>query len=114
MTKTDIIRRVRILILDTNTGMPRWTDQELYDAMDDAITVIRSERPDSRYDANGALFDERYGTGTESDVILLPNSFTEAMVYYMAHKCYLKDDADSVNDGKATQFYQLYQTAVQR
>lgn len=109
MIISDIFRRVRNTLLDTNLSRPRWTDGEISDYLDDAIEKIRSDRPDSRYDDDGGLFTDKYDSGGNP---LMSDEFIEPVVYYIVHKCYLKDDSDSVNDGKATQFYQLYRTSI--
>ena len=118
----------RLILLDDYENAYRFEPGEMYAAMKDGLIRLRRERPASRY-VGGVLVDlEFVGDGTSrTDIpmdlddenravframeVTMESRWKEAVVYYVVHRMYLKDDADTKNDNLATTYFNMYTAA---
>lgn len=121
--------RVRDILLDDFGDSYRFTHKEIYREMQSAIERIWLRAPSSRY-VNGLIVHSKFLAGTEgSDAIPdrydddsvagfqawqvnMERRWLDALVYYVVHKMYLKDDADTANAGLADRYLQLHNEAL--
>lgn len=105
----DFISPVRRLTKDTGTT-PYRDDATICRAVVDALRHLRSVRPESRYDAQGALEDVAFPTDAAELAAFevgLEEAWRLGVAYYAAARCYEEDVTDSVN-------LQLAQTLFQK
>jgi len=124
-TVKEVEDAARDILLDTNEGAYRFEPKEIYSAMKDGLLRIRHERPSSRY-VGGLLVDLEFvdGSTSTSDIPAVPGEdfkdyevtmeerWKEAVVYYVVHRMYLKDDPDTKNDALAERYFNMYKTAL--
>lgn len=122
MTPGEIEERARIILLDTDETAPRFEAKELFFAMRDGMVQTRSVRPESRYH-DGVLVDLDFpmptdwddisvATASEAD-LKMDDRWLEAIVYYVVHRMYMKDDPDTQNANLAKNYLDLYTASVQ-
>ena len=118
----------RLILLDTYEDAFRFEPKEVYQAMKDGLLRLRRERPASRY-VGGILVDLEFVDGSTSvtDVpavlddatraefrareVTMEERWKEAVVYYVAHRMYQKDDPDTKNDALSTRYFEMYTAA---
>ena len=128
----------RLLLLDTDENAYRFEPKEIHAAMVDALERIRLERPASRY-VGGILVDLRfiqisdggqidtstivdsppanYAVTTDVEVfrnrhVDMERRWLPAVVNYVVHRMYLKDDPDTTNANLAQKYLELYVNAL--
>ena len=122
----DVEDAARLILLDTYEGAYRFEPKEIYAAIADAVETIRVARPVSRY-VNGASpvdveFEIEIPAMPDGDpqspsyfglqTIEMERKWQQAVVYYVVHKMYLKDDPDTTNQALSEKYLQLYNTAL--
>ena len=119
----------RLILLDTHDDAYRFEPKEVYQAMKDGLLRIRRERPVSRY-VGGLIVDLGFvgQTDTVTDVpavldaatregfrareVTMEERWKEAVVYYVVHRMYQKDDPDTTNANLAQKYLELYANAL--
>lgn len=132
----EIERQVRVKLLDTYEDNYRFNPTEIFDAMRDGLRMIRNVRPESKY-VNGLLTGKMLVIDGEEEDFIVPESFPatiegttytldqyraftvnmedrwmEALVYYVIHQMYLKDDTDTANAQLAQVYYTKFTESV--
>lgn len=114
----------RLILLDTDSYAYRFEPKEMYAAMKDGLLRLRREQPASKY-VDGLISDlafvgERTST---SDIPQTPDEtfrgyevtmeerWKEAIVYYVVHRMYQKDDPDTKNDTLSARYFEMYTAA---
>lgn len=131
-TIKEIEKQARLKLLDTFEDNYRYQPSEMFNAMRDGLRMIRNIRPESKY-VNGLLTGKMLViNGVDSDFVV-PESFPalidgvsydldqyrefviniedrwmEALVYYVIHQMYLKDDVDTNNATLAETYYKKF------
>jgi len=136
MTIKEIERQVRIKTLDTDADQYRYEPVEIYQAIRDGIRLIWHKKPESRY-VDGLLVSKGLLIGGNPADFVVPETFPvtigaasydnagyaalsinmeerfmEALVYYVIHQMYLKDDTDTANAGLAKTYYDKFAEAL--
>lgn len=114
----------RLILLDTYEDAYRFEPKEIYAAIASAVERIRVARPVSRY-VNGlppvdvefeleipAILDDAARTAFRALTVNMEKKWQEAVVYYIVHRMYLKDDPDTTNQGLAEKYLQLHTAAL--
>lgn len=120
-TAGEVESAARLLLLDTDADAYRFEPKEVFAATASAVDRVRLERPASRY-VGGCIEDYELDVpstfspetleafrGTE---IRMERRWREAVVYYVVHKMYLKDDPDTKNDALSQKYLELYAAAL--
>lgn len=133
----DVEEQARLVLLDTQEDNYRFEPKEIHAAMLDALERIRVVRPVSRY-VCGILVDLAFheidvATGdVTTSVTTLPPSYGDianvetfrnryvtmerrwlpAVVYYVIHRMYMKDDPDTKNDELSRKYLELHTDAI--
>lgn len=109
----DIERKARRILQDADEPY-RWSTDELREHLQEGIYALHAIRPETRY-VNGLLVDAVVLPNAEDEEQDFPidKRFEEAMVYFVCYKCYLDDDADTVNAGLAESYLGKFNTKAQ-
>lgn len=135
-TINEIERQARVKLLDTYEDSYRFQPTEIFDAMRDGLRMIRSVRPESKY-VDGLLTGKMLLVDGDEADFTVPESFPaaiggatytldefralavnmedrwmEALVYYVIHQMYLKDDTDTANANLANVYYNKFTESV--
>lgn len=135
-TINEIERQARVKLLDTYEDSYRFQPTEIFDAMRDGLRTIRSVRPESKY-VDGLLTGKMLLVDGDEADFTVPESFPatiggatyaldefraltvnmedrwmEALVYYVIHQMYLKDDTDTANANLANVYYSKFSESV--
>lgn len=135
-TINEIERQARVKLLDTYEDSYRFQPTEIFDAMRDGLRTIRSVRPESKY-VDGLLTGKMLLVDGDEADFTVPESFPatiggttytldefraltvnmedrwmEALVYYVIHQMYLKDDTDTANANLANVYYSKFAESV--
>ena len=135
-TINEIERQARVKLLDTYEDSYRFQPTEIFDAMRDGLRMIRSVRPESKY-VDGLLTGKMLLVDGDEADFAVPESFPatiggvtytldefraltvnmedrwmEALVYYVIHQMYLKDDTDTANANLANVYYNKFSESV--
>lgn len=117
----EVEEQARLILLDTEESAYRFEPKEIYQAIAQGVERIRRTKPVSRY------VDMLLGANVEFEHTIQsqPNPSTfrdkdirmerrwlEAVVYYVVHKMYLKDDPDTTNANLAAQYLKLFNEAI--
>lgn len=95
MTADSIFEKVRRLVGDQFEPY-RFERAELRDHLRTALRRLNALVPSTRY-VGGALTDGTALPELDADEIAVPDCHEEALVYYVVHLCYGKDDPDTSN-----------------
>ncbi len=116
----DVEEAARLILLDTYADAYRFEPKEIYAAIASAVERLRVEQPVSRY-VNGlgpvaVEFDYSIPASPATTTwrayeINMERKWQEAIVYYVVHKMYLKDDPDTTNANLAARYLELYTAA---
>ena len=129
-TIAEVEDEARLILLDTQDDAYRFEPKEIYQAIKDGLLRIRRERPASRY-VGGLLVDLTFGDGTTDYAPVIPQTlddgtretlrarivsmesrWKEAVVFYVVHRMYQKDDPDTSNNALSEKYLQLYVNAL--
>lgn len=111
MTVSDIENSARRILQDTQEPY-RWTSEEMREALQEGVAALNAIRPETRY-VGGNLYDFIELPKSDSEEILIKNRYKEALVYFVAHKCYLNDSTDTVNAQLAEMYLGKFNTKSQ-
>lgn len=136
LTLKEIENQVRTKLLDTHESGYRFSPSEIFHAVRDGVRVVRSIRPEARY-VDGVLTETGLVAGSSVIEFYVPDDFPteiggvaytledyrglgvnigekwrEALVYYVIHAMYLKDDADTANAALSQSYYGKFMTTV--
>ena len=105
-----LVDQTRRLLKDTGT-LPRWTDEDFLDYINETVTELQSRRPDAFFDEEvpDIVLDEI--TSLTTYVGILKN-FNQAVVYYMAHLALNRDSDDHANVVQANNYLSLYMRRI--
>lgn len=124
----DVEDEARLILLDTYEDAYRFEPKEIYAAMKDGLLRLRREQPASRY-VGGILVDLEFSNDTTTVIdiptttdpttiaefrarfISMEERWKEAVVYYVVHRMYQKDDPDTKNDALSTRYFEMYTAA---
>lgn len=117
----DVEDMARTILLDTEDDAYRFVPKEIYQALWDGLKHINNVRPESRY-VNGLLvdlgfvlpaaYDSATVTAYRGTDVNMEDRWREAAVYYVVHRMYLKDDADTQNAALAKQYLDMFNASV--
>lgn len=119
----------RLILLDTYDDAYRFEPKEVYQAMKDGLLRIRRERPASRYVGGlivdlgfvgqadtvtdvPAVLDAATREGFRAREVTMEERWKEAVVYYVVHRMYQKDDPDTTNANLAAKYLELYANSL--
>ena len=136
MTIGEIERQARTILLDTNEDGYRFTPTEIFLSLKSAVKRARTMRPESKYVGCRLTGKPLLVDGDEEDFVV-PTSFPatihgktfsleayrgialnfetrweEALVYYVVHQMYLKDDADTTNANLAQTYFNYFTASL--
>lgn len=136
MTIGEIEKQARTILLDTNEDGFRFTPTEMFLSLKTAIKRSRTMRPESKYVDCRLTGKPLLVDGDEADFVV-PTSFhatingrtfsleayrgielnmesrwEEALVYFVVHQMYMKDDADTTNANLAATYYNYFTTSL--
>ena len=122
-TVKDVEDGARLILLDTYEDAYRFEPKEVFAATSDALERVRLARPASRYvgnimvDAESELdipstFTDESLTAFRNTEIQMGRRWMEAVIFYVVHKMYLKDDPDTKNDNLAQKYLELFNGAL--
>lgn len=111
MTVSEIEKKARRILRDTEREY-RWTSSEMREALQEGVYALNAVRPETRY-VGGHLVDGVALPESDSAPVDVPDRYAEALVYYVVHKCYLTDDADTVNQQLAEAYLGKFNTKSQ-
>lgn len=118
----DVEERARLILLDTYADAYRFEPKEIFAETMSALERVRLMRPASRYvgglmsteldiEVPSTFTDESLAAFRET-VVEMEFFWLEAVVYYVVHKMYLKDDADTQNANLAARYLELHNGAL--
>lgn len=120
----EVEKQARQILLDDYEDSYRFEPQEIYQAIADAVQRIRVEKPTSRY-VNGfmsadvefelqipSVVDSSNIAATRALEVNMERKWMMAVVYYVIHRMYLKDDPDTTNQGLSTVYFNMYTNAL--
>lgn len=96
MTVASVERKARRILQD-RTAPYRWDAAEIRDALQEGVAALNAVRPATRYLEDGSLVDCIELPQSDTAEISIDSRYEEALVYFVVHKCYLDDAADTVN-----------------
>lgn len=122
-TVKDVEDGARLILLDTYEDAYRFEPKEVFAATSDALERVRLARPASRYvgnimvDAESELdipstFTDESLAAFRNTEIQMGRRWMEAVIFYVVHKMYLKDDPDTKNDSLAQKYLELFNGAL--
>ena len=128
-TVGDVEDRVREILLDTYVNSYRFEPKEIYRALQSAIDRVRLLKPSSRYvrgnivgamfvDENGdtypipASYDDVTVSDFRAKFVNMERRWLDAVVFYVVHRMYLKDDPDTSNANLAARYLELHTEAL--
>lgn len=111
MTVSEIEKKARRILRDTVPEY-RWPSSEMRDALQDGVYALNAIRPETRY-VGGLLRDTVLLPASDDARIDINDRYAEALVYYVVYKCYLDDDADTVNQQLAESYLGKFNTKAQ-
>ena len=111
MTVKSVEEKARRILLDTEAEY-RWSSKEMRDALQEGVYALNAVRPETRY-VNGKLFDVIELPASDTEVLTIKNRYEEALVYFVAYKCYLNDSTDTVNAELAEMYLGKFNTKTQ-
>lgn len=109
MKVEDIERKARRILQDEFEEC-RWSHEEILEAVQDGIHALNAVRPETRY-VDGRLVD--FVEIGEDGSFPIDRRFEEALVYFTVYRCYLDDDADTVNAQLAESYLGKFNTKAQ-
>ena len=135
-TVGEVEHQARLVLLDTHEDAYRFEPDGIYAAMKDGLIRLRQDCPSSRYVA-GLMVDLTFDVrNSETGVVTasfddIPNqeyaaqnnfqvknlvvnmerTWMTALVYYIVHRMYMRDDADTANAALADRYLQLFKEA---
>lgn len=109
---SDVITRARRILQDQDASNYRYPDQDLTDAVNDAITEVRRVRPDLFLSSAFAITDVAVGDIATTD-IPIPDMYFMSLVYMAAGYQMLRDDEFSL-DSRAVNLLNKGTTQLQR
>lgn len=92
---SDVTAKVRRIIGD-NFEPYRWEDAEIREHLQTAIKRLNVNVPSTRYIFEDMVDYIELPDDADAD-IQIHDSYEEALVYYVVHLCYTKDDPDTSN-----------------
>lgn len=110
----------RTILLDTYEGAYRFEPKEVFEEISRALGNLRREQPASKYVAGllvsceldvPANFTPTSLAAFRATELNMERRWMEAVVYYVVHKMYLKDDPDTTNANLAQRYLELYTAA---
>lgn len=104
VTVGDVVSQARVLLQDTETGNYRWSDADLYGALNEGLLETRKLRPDFY---RGLVATPQYATTDGNVSIAYPEEYRPALIYYVAGKIQLQDD-EATDDDRAVKFLQAF------
>lgn len=103
VTVGDYLRQARNLLQDTYAGAYRYSDDELVDALNNAVIEMQKLRPD--------LFTETtpspYSSASTGTAVEVPALYAMPPLYYMVGAVQLRDD-ENTQDARASGFMQKF------
>lgn len=111
MTVSDIEKSARRILQDTQTPY-RWTSEEMREALQEGVSALNAIRPETRY-VGGNLYDYVELPQSSTEEIAVNSRYKEALVYYVVYRCYLNDDADTVNAQLADMYFGKFNAKAQ-
>ena len=122
-TIKDVEDGARMILLDTYEDAYRFEPKEMFAAIADGLERTRVARPASRYVGNNmvdvdadfdvpATFTDESLAAFRNTEIQMGRRWLEAIIFYVVHKMYLKDDPDTKNDSLAEKYLELYKGAL--
>lgn len=111
MTVADIEKSARRILQDTQEPY-RWSSEEMREALQEGVAALNAVRPETRY-VGGNLYDWIELPKTDTEKISIKPRYREALVYFVAYKCYLNDSTDTVNAQLAEMYLGKFNTKTQ-
>lgn len=111
MTVSNIENSARSILQDTQSPY-RWSSAEMREALQDGVYALNAVRPETRY-VNNVLCDMVELPAGDTAKIAIHPRYKEALVFYVVYKCYLNDDADTVNAQLAETYLAKFNTKSQ-
>ena len=102
-TTSDVTSKVRKIVNDTLEPY-RWEDDEIRDYLQTAVRRLNVNVPTTRYLGDDMVDYVELPEDADAD-IPIHVSYEEALVYYVVHLCYTKDDPDTSNAELAAAFF---------
>lgn len=116
MTFADIERKARRILQDDQGSVDeyRWSSSEMREHLQEGVYALHAIRPETRY-VNGSLVDAVSVPDEQAEDQSFPIAprYEEALVYFVAHKCYLDDDPDTTNGQLAELYLSKFNTKAQ-
>ena len=95
MTTESIETKVRDILTD-GVEPYRWSEEVIAENLVLALRRLAFLAPQARY-VNGLLSDITALPALKSDALAVDDRYEEALVYYVVHLCYSRDDPDTSN-----------------
>lgn len=99
----DIINEARILLQDTETGNFRWTDEEVYGALNEGLLSTKRYRPDFFR----GIATPQYATTDSNVTINYPDQFKPALIDFVCGRIQQQDD-EATNTSVAETFLKSF------
>lgn len=111
ITPSTILQTARDLLQDTVSGAYRYSDDDLYRAMNMALQNARRVRPDL-FLWNGVLSEPpRVNSGNAGTPLSIDSQFEDAFVMYVTGAAELRED-QFTNDGRAATLLNQFRSAL--
>jgi hypothetical protein len=95
MTTETVVAKVRDILNDRNAPY-RWSEETVGEHLVLALRRLAFLAPQTRY-VNGVLSDITALPEDGSAALAVDDRYEEALVYYVVHLCYNRDDPDTSN-----------------
>lgn len=112
MTAANVIDRVRANIKDNYVGYYRWSDEFMFDSIDEAQRRLAEERPASLFTTAVPTTGIITEVTATSDVLQVNNSYKQAMVNYVCYRCLNIDSEDGANIARAEAYLSQYKESI--
>ena len=107
MTVNSLETKVRDIINDAVEEY-RWSGEKIRGYLQLAMRRLNAKAQQTRYMADGTIVDEVEVPQSDEradEELPVANRYEEALAYYAAHLCYLRDDPDTANAELANAYF---------
>lgn len=104
-TVGDVIHQARVLLQDMDAGSYRYSEAEIYQALNAGLLEARRVRPELYRDRMSVV--PQYDPGDEANGLAFEPMYVPALIFYIVGWTQLRD-SEEATDARATQFLQAF------
>jgi hypothetical protein len=112
MTAGNVIDRVRALLKDDYNGYYRWSDDYMFDCIDEGQRRLSEKRPASLFTSTAPTTLDITEITATGDTLQVDDMYKQAMVNYVCYRCLSIDSEDSASMELAGQYLGAFEEAI--